>query len=269
MPKLILTLLVAGLVAQAQPPLVFEVASIKPVSQGVGIQTAEAGRLSIRGMTLQELIRFAYGGGPIEGAVSGGPKWINDTSERFALEAQGPATSTLADIKRMLQTLLADRFALKLHRETKEVTGYALVLARSDWKQGPNMTEVTGKPCAGATATDANAPRCGLRIFPFAGTGGFVLSAAKMKHLADLLSIPLFELGRPVVDGTGLQGEFDILLDFARRVQKPDGTTAPADLLKGPSLATALREQLGLKLDSVRVETETIVVDSAEKPGEN
>lgn len=269
MPKLIVAMLAASLLAQAQEPLAFEVATIKPNSGSAAIHAAGPGRLSLSGMTLLDLTRYAYGTDFGNATISGGPKWMNDSSGRFDVEAQGSVTSTRAEIKRMLQALLEERFALKMHRETKEVPGYALVLSRSDGKPGPSVVEVTGKPCAGVPAPDASTARCGMRINPFAGSGGIVLFAGRMTHLADLLSNQVFQLGRPVVDRTGLAGEYDIKLDFALLVQKPDGGNAPADLLNGPSLATALREQLGLKLDAVRVSTETLVVDSAEKPGEN
>jgi uncharacterized protein (TIGR03435 family) len=266
MPRLILSMLAASLMAQAQAPLAFEVATIKPSSQGViGSRMAGPGRLSLNGRTLLDLVRYAYSTDFGNANISGGSKWMNDPAERFDMEAQGSFTSTPAEIKRMLQALLAERFALKVHRETREVPGYGLVLARGDGKTGPNVVEVTGKPCAGPPAADANTARCGSRINPLRTQ----LLAGRMEHLADLLSNQVFQLGRPVVDRTGLAGEFDITLDFALLVQKPDGANAPADLLNGPSLATALREQLGLRLDSVRIETVTLVVDSAEKPGDN
>ncbi len=256
-------LFATSLVAHGQA---FDVATIKPSTGGVAIRAAGGGRLSLSGMTLLDLTRFAYSTDFGNAAVTGGPGWMNDSSVRFDLEAQGSEAKTPADAKRMLQALLAERFALKLHRETKEAPGYGLVLVRSDGKPGPNMADVTGTACAGPTATSAGAARCGSRISPF---DGLRLFAGRMEHLADLLSSPVFQLGRPVVDRSGLAGEFDVTLNFALLVEKPDGGNAAADLVNGPSLATALREQLGLKLEPVRVETITLVVDSAEKPGEN
>jgi uncharacterized protein (TIGR03435 family) len=254
----IVALLTVGLLLRAQPG--FEVAAVKP-NQGKFVPPAAGqGRFSVSG-TLVNLISVAYGRDYQNAPISGGPKWVYE--DRFDVDAKGPESATYFELRDMLQGLLAERFGLKLRFEKEEAAAFALVAARKDGVPGPNVVEVTGKPCAsGREYIDPNAARCGFSLQPFAGAR---FLAGRMKHVAQTLTNPVFGLGRPVVDQTGWTGEYDIALDFA--LLQPDGK--PVDLVAGPSLATALQEQLGLKLEPVRTFIDKIVVVSAEKPGEN
>jgi bla regulator protein BlaR1 len=255
----------AGRLAQAQPPPSFEVATIKPTaSPGAGrlFNLPSAGRLAATNVSLLDLIRFAYStGGNIE--ITGGPNWLD--RDRFDMVAQAQGSPAMSEMRDMLQTLLKERFALKVHSDSKGDSVYRLVMARNDNKPGPGLKPF--KACEGPAApSDPKMPRCGARISP----NGMVLRGASMAHLANMLSIPLTNLGRPVVDQTGLTGEFDIDFDFQFRVPGPNGEAAPVDPLnEGPSLFTALQEQLGLKLEPSRGLIEMLVIDSAEKPLEN
>jgi uncharacterized protein (TIGR03435 family) len=142
------------------------------------------------------------------------------------------------DLWPMVQTLLADRFQLKFHRETRELPIYALVVAKN-----------------GAKLHAVSAAGLGVGM----GKGRFNGRGADMPTLASVLSN---ELGRLVFDRTGLSGFYDFTLTF-----EPDDTRA-ADTA-GPSLFTALQEQLGLRLEPQKGPVETLVIDHAEKPSAN
>jgi uncharacterized protein (TIGR03435 family) len=248
--------------AHAQQPLpTFEVASVKPAATGANgrfLRLGTPGRLSVTNFTLQDLIQWAYG--PNEMPLEGGPKWMNETS--FDIEAQGPVSATAQQLRLMLRALLAERFALKIHTDRKETPAYALVAVRNDGKLGPKVVNTTGKACEGRAAPpDPAMPRCGAQISPL----GMAIKGGTMAHLANMLSLPLTDFGRPVVDHTGIAGDFDFNLEFSFRM--PNAPVAAGN--EGPSIFTAIQEQLGLKLENARASVDTLVVDSAEKPGEN
>jgi len=138
----------------------------------------------------------------------------------------------------MLRTLLAERFGLKTHNENRIVTGYALVAA----KHGPSLRTAV-KPAE--------------ENLTF-GDGRLTATGMSMSSLAARLSGPIFKLGRPVVDMTGIAGAYDVTLRWA-----PDGAPAPADA--APSIFTAIEEQLGLKLEKRELTVTVVVVDHAER----
>jgi len=261
-------LLSLSLAAHAQTPPAFEVATIKraaPDAQGQFIRPSP-GRLSITNMTLLQMIRFAYGEGLAYNLeITGGPSWID--KERYELEAKAADQASLTERRLMLRTLLADRFGLKVHSDSKEVNVYALTVARSDGKLGPKVQLWNGK-CDGRDAPPATgnpkAPRCGAFFRP----PGMEFEGVTMEIVADMLSNPNINLGRPVVDKTGLTGEYTMQLEFQFR---PPGPAGAADLLdeSSASLYTALREQWGLKLQSAKGNIDVIVVDQASRPTEN
>ncbi len=163
------------------------------------------------------------------------PDWLN--FERYDIAAKYPVGTPLDQVRVMLQNLLADRFKLKMHRESKELPIYALVAA----KNGPKLTE-------SAPGTQGS---IGMSNGHLSGKG-----RASLVALADRLSGPVFQLGRPVMDRTGISELYDFSLDWA-----PDTE---------PSLFTALQEQLGLRLEAQKGAVEVIVVDSMErKPSPN
>jgi uncharacterized protein (TIGR03435 family) len=251
-PILGLLLAGAGLVV-AQEAASFEVASIKlhpgvATFSGGGVRGAT---LSYTAMTLHSLIEDAYGMRPDQ--ISGGPSWIGSdlaTASRYDIVAKAEGEGTLARDRamQMLQTLLADRFQLKVHRETRDTPVYELVVG----KNGPKKLK---EVAADAKEEEGNA------------TGGFTTgrmhtetAKGTMDQLARMISLTA---GRPVIDKTGLTGFYKYTLDWlsANRPPEPD-----SDL---PSMFTAVQEQLGLKLESTKAPVEMLIVDHAERPSEN
>jgi len=256
--------------AHAQAALHFDVATIKPSdapNPGGFLNFPGPGRLSAPNFTLQTLISFAYSAelGGVGGQVTGGPSWINQT--RYNVQAQAEGNPTNPEMILMLRTLLADRFALKVHIESKERDVYSLVLARTDKKLGPKVTPWNGK-CGDREPPPAQPGSTGPRCSAFFRPPGMFMRGVSMATMANMLSTPIANLGRPVVDKTGLTGEFDFDFEFTFTPAGPNTAPAPADPL-APSLFTALQEQLGLKLEAAKGPVKVLVVDSAERPTEN
>jgi bla regulator protein blaR1 len=251
-------------IAFAQEPArpTFEVASVKPTpparsgdQYGTYFRRLPGGRFSVENASLRMLIRWAYRVGmePVpNGQISGG-NWLksdgrydieakaDDNDPRFKIaEAGGPrAQQALQDL--MLQALLADRFKLAVHRETKETSGYALVVA----KGGAKLKEATEvRPGDGSISV---------------ARGRLVGQKVPLSMLAGQLTRVL---GRTVADETGIDGVVDFKLEWT-----PEDT--PPDLSSGASIFAALQEQLGLRLEVRKERTEVIVVDHAEKPTAN
>jgi uncharacterized protein (TIGR03435 family) len=242
----------------------FDVASIKVnrANDGVIFDRAQKGRYVLSGFTLAALIRSAYR--VQEFQIIGGPDWMN--AERFNVEATysedaagGPTRTDL-----MLRTLLAERFTLAVHNETRERPVYALLLARDDRRFGPQLQK-SATDCATAKGPDG----CGSSVGP-----GFIRSRGRtMAQLAESLSMLTntgSSLNRLIVDRTGLEGQYDVTLKFTPD-NIPGGNVPgfPRVDPNGPSIFTALQEQLGLKLDSQRAPVDVLVVDRAERLTEN
>ena len=181
----------------------------------------------------------------------------------------------------MLLNLLADLFKLKVHTETREMPTYALVLARSDGKLGPKIKQAAvdcaalrGRGPGGPPAPPApgERPQCGMMM----GIGSVAAGGVSMAQLATLLSQ---RVGRTVVDKTGLTGFYEFNLDFTPDqipgaggpgpVLPPGAPALPPVDPNGPSIYTALQEQLGLKLDAQRGQVEVTVIDSVDHPTED
>jgi bla regulator protein blaR1 len=231
---------------EAQAPssaaLAFEVASIKPFapvgSEPSGFLPFSGTRIRITGESLRLLVAQAY---HIENyQVSGGPSWIYSDLYRIEARTPGESTPTMDQVRQMVQTLLADRFQLKLHAEIREVAGYGLTAA----KGGVKLKE---------SAPDARALSMNAR-------GRLMASKMKMTDMASFLSLTV---RRPVIDQTGLPGTYDVTLTWS-----PD-EDAPTDDSQAPSIFTAIQEQLGLRVVSQKVPIQVFVVDHAEKPTEN
>ena len=277
---------IVALLAMQQPQ--FEVASIKPsnnVGGRVGIQTLPGGRLNATSVTLRYLIQFAYRLQAFE--VIGGPDWVDN--DRFDIAAKGDApdgdnqfsadqAGSPSRAQLMLRSLLADRFKLVVRNETREQSMYALVAARSDGRLGSDLHRSTAD-CVSDSApgsqtavkpapSDAKQSPCGIRL----GLGTMAMGGATMKQLASTLA---GLLNRSVVDHTSLTGAFDATLHWTPGQETPGLATkagfAPAGLVdqNGPSLFTALPEQLGLKLDSMKGPVDVLVVVSAQRPAAN
>jgi bla regulator protein BlaR1 len=269
-----------GLFGQSSPPpLTFEVASVKPSGtddRRSMIQIQPGGSFRTSGSTLKMLVTFAYD--VREFQVSSGPGWIN--TDRFDIVAKAEHSAgaenppgeprTMTDEQRKtvgdqmrerLRALLADRFQLTLHRETKEQSVYALVVAKSGSKlQAAQQQEGTG-------------PRGPMMRM---GRGELSGQGVALDMLTRTLSS---QLGRTVIDRTGLKGNFDFKLTWTPDPGQsttplggapPQGADAPPPPdPNGPSVYTALQEQLGLRLESQKGPVEMLVIDRVEKPSEN
>jgi uncharacterized protein (TIGR03435 family) len=193
----------------------------------------EGGTLRMHNATLKFCIIAAYG--VPDYLIEGGPKWI--TSDSYEITAKGSGQHD--QLVRMLQTLLADRFKLTVHRETKQRSAYALAVG----KNGPKLypSDWGGDSFLGRRG----------------GRGPLNGRKASIPQLASTLSNLM---GKKVLDQTGLTGAYDFTLEYA-----------PADAVDSslPSLFTALQEQLGLKLAAITTAVEVLVIDHAEKPSED
>lgn len=233
---------------QAQSHPEFEVASVKPVDLSklgdaisMNIGTVRREEVTFGNATLNDCIRFAYG--MASDAQIAGPDWIKSKEYLYDIVAKSGPGASREQLQAMTRTLLAERFRLVTHREQKEMSHYALVLA----KNGPRIKPVKEVPD-------------GFRGTTF---GGRIESILPMPMLAYLLS--RFETERPIIDGTGLNGMYQITLEWTLSRQLQGADNAP-----GPSLFTAIEEQLGLKLEARKGPVEILVVDSAQKvPTEN
>jgi len=275
------------LAAQAQPQpaqaadagLSFEVASVKSNKTGDGrvmLGLQPGGRFTATNVPLRLLIQNAY---RVQGfQVVGAPDWLH--SERFDIAAKAEGDPTQEQVQQMVRALLADRFKLQVHRETREMPIYVLVMARSDGKLGEKLKPSTtdceamrgrGRGVPVAPPAPGAAMPCGMRM----GPGNILAGAMPMTQLATSLSNMV---GRIVVDRTGLTGNYDFELTYtpeqlaqggpAGRGGAPGGG-GPAIDPNGPSIYTAIQEQLGLKLDSQRGPVETLVIDRVERPTED
>jgi bla regulator protein BlaR1 len=233
-------------------PKEFEVASIKPSApggRGIRVQIAPGGRLDAGNITVKFLIQQAYNVKDFQ--ISGGPGWIN--SERYDLVAKADGdVGRMEQIRPLIQKLLADRFQLTIHRDTKELPIYALVVG----KNGSKLKE-----------SAANGPGPQIRM----GRGLINGQGMDMGMLANQLSQAI---GRTVLDKTDLKGQYDIKLEFTPEDGPGRGPgdgpeAAPPPDTAGPSIFTALQEQLGLKLESSKGPVQIIVIDRIEKPTEN
>ena len=270
---------------EAEAPA-FDVVSVRANKSGELGQTMRrqpGGRVIAINFRLRELILSAYGLQPQQ--LAGGPDWID--SDRFDITAQArgeiPMTppGTVGPLQLMMQRLLADRFNLVVHTETREMPIYALTLARSDGRLGSQITTAVTDCQTVMTALLKNpqsaggappqpprlpngGPACGMMF------DGSRLRAggASMAQLAGNLSQGV---GRTTVDRTGLTGGFDFELEFSVDPALAAGgpAFAPSPDPNKPSIFTALEEQLGLKLQPDRAPVEVLVIDRVEQPTEN
>jgi bla regulator protein blaR1 len=271
----------AALTADAPLPS-FEVASIKPNRPGAGgsLLKTPSGRFVALNVTPKLLIEYAYEMRDLQ--VSGGPSWIN--SERYDINAKmGDAPASLQtlnpdhppeELRLKLQVLLADRFALKLSHQTKELPVYALIIS----KTGPKLHEAT-VPELDLTNPNSPAPQAQATPNHILRSGPDRITA-KGAPISSLAAALAGRVGRIVLDETGLKGTFDFTLRWTPD-QPPAATptgpagrnpsidSAPPPDNSGPSLFTAPQEQLGLKLESTKGPVDTIVIEHIERPSEN
>ena len=257
----VVCLVVGQLEAPAQiagsVPVEFEVASVRPNDSGPGSSSSRMrnGRYESTNEPVMELLRSAF---QVREYQIIGPDWLK--SDRYDVRAKAPDGAAQDQIPLMLQSLLADRFKMKFHRENRELPILALLVARG----GPKLIPATESDLAPASR-DA-APRAALGSTATAGAGGAPSGSGSVSRLSTMHSIgtlPSFagslsrNVDRPVIDMTGLTGTYNMRLAF-----KP-ATAPPED--SGPTIFTALTEQLGLRLEARRGPVEVIVIDSIEK----
>jgi uncharacterized protein (TIGR03435 family) len=226
-------------IPQTAPAPAFEVASVKYNQRTAGswCRFLPGGRLSASSW-VKQLIQIAWGVEDYE--VSGGPAWL--TTDWYDIEAKAPGTAARPEMTLMLQSLLIDRFKLQLRHTTKDLAVYEL---RVD-KNGPRL-----KPLQNGEASQCsrdNSFSCGIET-P-------AQLAKSLRYLMD----------RPIIDQTGLDGRFDILLDFD--VYSSRGQTPPPDFDK-PSVFKALQDQLGLRLVPQKTSFPVLVVEGIQRPAEN
>lgn len=294
----------------------FEVASVKPaapmtggfirVMMRGGPGTPDPGQITYSNVTIKNVMMNAYN---VKGYQISGPEWFE--SERYDITAKVPPGTTKEQFQLMLQSLLAERFKLTVHRQSKELPIYALVVA----KGGPKMKEsvvdpnaaTAGGPNAGAAEGGRGSPLANAAVRATVGKDGFpqlppggrgalmimgmngrmrmAANGQSMGQLAEMLSN---QLSRPVLDETGLQANYDYTLEFApdeasmgmmKGMPMPmpppgegagPGPAAAPDGSSGPTIFSALQEQLGLRLEARKGPVDMLVIDTLEKvPTEN
>jgi len=268
----------AGTVPAPDPniPLSFEAASVKPSeakNPGIGIRRQPGGRFDTFNTPVKLLITFAYQIQDYQ--LAGGPGWINN--DRFDIVAKFPGDpppiipgSGPDHMMLAMRTLLADRFKLVVHKETRQLDTYALTLVKPG-QPGPALKPATGdcSPAAfaarrgGPPPPGTQVPVCGMQQGPGrVRFGGFPLSL-----FASGISN---RLGRATVDHTALTGNWEFELTFAAEVPPngalPPGVDPPAVDPNAPDLFTAVREQLGIKIDSTKSPIEVLVIDGVSQP---
>ena len=281
MRKLWLTLLLAGSVAIVVPAqekdATFEVASVKANKSGDGngnLRGQGSDRVVAINMPVRPMITFAY---QVAGyQLIGGPGWL--ASDRYDINAKlekpptsvqpfVPGSTTPNPMQLALRNLLEDRFKLRMHRETRELDIYALVMARPGGTPGPGLKPTTQDCSKAVEPPRPGAPPPGASGQPFCGIAGSPgrvrFGGLPASAFATALSGPA---GRMVVDRTGMTGSWDFELTFAPENRGPDAP--PADP-NAPSFFTAIQEQLGLRLESTKGPVEVLVIDSVEKPVED
>jgi uncharacterized protein (TIGR03435 family) len=288
--------------APAAPPAAatFEVASIKPSPPGdpsnplsmVPIAAPQpGGRFKATNVPLKMLIGLAFDFQDFNNRVTGGPPALMDTRFDITALAAGGATLSQKALMPPLRNLLIERFKLKTHTEPREMQVYDLVMARSDGRLGPDLKPSTSD-CSRADELNAARAEALTRgdLSGVVAKPGEVLTCTISPNVAggpanisvhgdgqeikQLIALLTQLTGRPIRDKTGLAGRYDFdmkldlqtLLTMARGMGMPVPASVNLPQSDGSSLMTALNEQLGLKLDSVRAPIDVLVVDSAEAP---
>jgi uncharacterized protein (TIGR03435 family) len=248
--------------AASAPVLEFEVATIKPNDSNSppGALTADDG-INMANIPLRILLGIAFGIGGDR--ITGGPAWINDRYDinakmdptvADALKKLNPMDRRLAR-QRMLQALLTDRCKITFHRDTKELPAYMLVIA----KGGPKLQE--------SKSSIANPDGSGVTGAMQFGAGG--LMSFQAMPLTSLVQVLSLQVGRTVLDKTGLTGRYDFTWQFNQTANPGGANSSATSDPDAPSIFTLIQEQLGLKLESGKGDVEIIVIDHIEKPSEN
>ena len=248
--------------ARTQQPLrSFEVESVKPNTSGAQNDhlSFAVGRYTVTNTTIKNVIKFAYNARDFQ--VTGAPAWVD--TDRFDIDATAgeelaqqwrdlSRAQQIEELRPMVQSLLAHRFKMTVTHVVKELPVYALVVA----SDGPRLTPST------PTTPDQ------FRIS--GGPAGEAVLTAKNEPIAALVTMLSQQLDHAVVDRSGLGGNYDLFLEWTPSLTSPPAAGAQAAAnTDAPSIFTALREQLGLRLESTKGPVDTIVVDHIEKPTPN
>jgi uncharacterized protein (TIGR03435 family) len=258
-----LAFLLLPLAALTQPGPKFEVASVKLHELPTGAIAFRAGGAAINlsgnrvtvGGTLTSIVMAAYNLKDFQ--VSGGPEWADGGGRPeiydIVAKTEGDTTPSMDQVRLALQELLADRFHLKVHHDSKEVTVYDVVVD----KNGPKMKEGTpGTDCK----RDMLAAGVTMRV-KFTGC-----------TVAEFLKTISITFDHPLMDRTGLKSGYDFTLEFSPR--RPDGSLVPGqdspDVVEtAPTIMPALQQELGLKVVPAKESVDVVVIDHADRPGEN
>lgn len=266
--------------------MAFEVASVKR-TQGASASSnmaltalddySETNGRFLADATLSTYIQFAYKLWPTgmqDRELSRLAKWVS--SDRYTIEARAATARTTKDQMRlMVQSLLAERFQLAAHFESREAAVFELKLAQPG-KRGPKLVlHADGPPCDKPGAS----PGAGLPGFPgdchtlsaLDTSAGIVLGSrdVTIDGLTGALCMLESQLGRPVIDKTGLTGRFDFTVEWERPPRASASSVVLPPPPSGPTLIEALRDQLGLKLEPSRASLPVLVIDKVERPSEN
>jgi uncharacterized protein (TIGR03435 family) len=256
----------------------FEAATLKINTSGEarGQITAvpQSGRLSVTNSRINDLIQSAYGL-QLPTQLVNVPDWARATRVDVIAKAETPAA--LSVLQRMLIPLLAETLKLWVHHEQREMDAFALVLANSDGRLGPNLKK-SAADCGSALGTTMQfnrvtpatpaGPACGIQVAE--GPGRIIAIGVDIAAIAAIIA----PSQRPVVDRTGLSGRYDINVTYtpeaftAASLAARNGTPMPGVDPDGPPLVTALEQQAGLRLQPVRVPIEVVVIDRIERPAE-
>ena len=266
---------VVCLIAAAQTPRpAFEAASVKVNTRNDGLTRVATfpTRFSAVNATLHMLVRYAFN--IPDYRLSGGPNWMD--GDRFDVEGAAGRSADFDEIRAMARTTLEDRFMLRSHVEKRDQPIFVLTVARRDGKLGDQIAPA-GEECKPVTPPPgappppppppggfpAGGPRCPSML----GLGAISGRKLPMSLLVSTLSN---YLNRHIVDTTNLTGTFDLDLRWAPDQLRLGPPGAPVPVMpfdpNGPSLSTALQEQLGLKFESARGPVDVLVIDSVEKP---
>lgn len=267
---------------QPPQPLTFDAASVKSAdgktrgSMRGGPGTADPGQITFTDVTLYNALLRAYS---VKTFQLSAPEWLS--TRKYEVIAKVPPGTTKEQCNVMLQNLLAERFHLTLHHETKELRGYELVIGKAGPKLKPSTESRPPAP------EPTSAPKVDANGFPQLNGPGLIMMegvkgkavisylTARAQFLSALVEMLSKEFRLPIVDKTGLSGKFDFMLEFA---PEPPGALPPPSVevspdiadQSGPNLITAVQQQLGLKLNPSKVPVDVLIVDHADQiPTEN